>query len=117
MGLSTAGRNSAADGVAAVSGYISLHSADPSTTGANELTGGSPAYARKAASWAASSGGAKSTSGSLTFDIPSGSTVSHFGLNSASTAGTFYGGGALSASETYGAQGTYTLNTATISVT
>ena len=29
--------------------HISLHDDDPSTTGANEVTGGSPAYARKAA--------------------------------------------------------------------
>ena len=33
--------------------HFSLHTADPGATGASEVTGGSPAYARKAAVWAA----------------------------------------------------------------
>lgn len=42
----------------------SLHSAY-SSSGANELTGGSPAYARKALTWAAASGRSKATSSSV----------------------------------------------------
>lgn len=90
MPLTDAGRNASLDGLAAVAGFASLHSGDPSTTGANELTGGSPAYARKAITYAAASGGQRSNSAALTFDVPA-ATVTHVGLWSAVTAGTFYG--------------------------
>lgn len=108
MALSPAGKNVALDAIAAVAGFASLHSADPSTTGANEITGGSPAYARKAHTWNAASSGNLDDSNQPVFDVPA-TTVSHFGLWSASSGGTFYGGGALSASEVFTAQGTYTL--------
>ena len=56
MPLVTAGYNAAlSGGLANAIQYISVHNGDPSTTGANELAGGSPAYARKAVSWAAAS--------------------------------------------------------------
>lgn len=90
MPLTDAGRNAGLDGLAAVAGFASLHSGDPSTTGANELSGGSPAYARKAVTWAASATGQKSNSAGLTFDVPA-STVAYIGLWSALSAGTFYG--------------------------
>ncbi len=117
MGLSPNGRNKAVDGVTAVALYMSLHSADPSTTGANELAGGSPAYARKAMTWPGASGGSSTASNQPQFDIPAGATISHFGVWSALTTGTFYGGAALSSSETYGAQGIYTVTSATVTVT
>jgi hypothetical protein len=71
--------------------FGSLHSAY-STTGTNELTGGSPAYARKALTWSAASAGAKALAATLpTWDVPSGSTVAWIGLWDAVTAGTFLG--------------------------
>ena len=97
--------------------HVSLHTADPGTTGANEATGGSPAYARQAITWAAASGGAIGLSAQETFDVPGSTTVSHFGLWDASTAGNFIGGGALSAAETFAAQGTYTLTDVTVTLT
>lgn len=118
MPYSPEGKNAMLDHLGTLAGYASLHSADSGTTGANELTGGSPAYARKATSWAAASAGSKSTNAAMTFDVPAG-TVSHFGLWNVATGGlgpVFYAGGALSASETYAAQGTYTLNTVTINL-
>lgn len=90
MPLVDAGRHAALDGLATAVTHVSLHTGDPSTTGANEATGGSPAYARKAVTWAASSGGTKASSGALTFDVAAG-TYSYVGLWSALTAGTFYG--------------------------
>jgi hypothetical protein len=90
MPLNDAGRNATVDGLAAVATFASLHSGDPSTTGANELTGGSPAYARKSITYAAASTGTKANSAACLFDVPA-STVTHVGLWSASTAGTFYG--------------------------
>lgn len=90
MPLNDAGRNAGLDGLAAVAIFASLHSGDPSTTGANEITGGSPAYARKSVTYAASASGQKASSNAQLFDVPA-STVSYIGLWSASTAGTFYG--------------------------
>lgn len=90
MPLNDAGRNASLDGLASVATFASLHSGDPSTTGANELTGGSPAYARKSITYAASASGQKSNSAVLTFDVPA-STVAYVGLWSAVSAGTFYG--------------------------
>jgi hypothetical protein len=95
--------------------HISLHTADPGTTGANEATGGSPAYARKAATWAGASSGSKPLSAAVTFDVAAG-TYTHYGLWDALTAGNFVGGGALSASETFAAQGQYNLTAASMAV-
>lgn len=106
-GLTTAELNAAVDFAATRMPYASIHSADPGGTGANEMTGGS--YARVALSWGAASGG-DAVTGQATVNIPSGAHPTHFGLWSASTAGTFRGGGALSADPgTYGAAGTYAL--------
>lgn len=57
----------------------SLHTAY-SATGANEVTGGSPAYARKAITIAAASGRARAASTQPTFDVPAGTTVRFIGL-------------------------------------
>jgi hypothetical protein len=50
---------------------LALHTAY-SATGTNEATGGSPAYARKAATWSAASGGTKALTSAVTFDVPAG---------------------------------------------
>lgn len=70
--------------------FGSLHTAY-STTGANELTGGSPAYARQAATWGAASARSKSGTFAGPFNVPGGSTIRWAGLWDASTAGTFLG--------------------------
>ena len=93
--------------------FLSLHTATPGATGANEATGGAPAYARKATVVTATSGTGTSTQ--VTFDIPAG-TYTHFGTWSAATAGTFYGGNPLSATVTAGGQ-MQTLLTITLPVT
>lgn len=109
MGLNNTAKNLMLDALGAVVGYVSLHTADPGSTGTNEVTGGSPAYARKAVTWNASSAGDLDNNANPVFDVPASTTITHFGLWSAATSGTFYGGDALSASESFGAQGTYTL--------
>ncbi len=122
MALSDNGRNAAVNGLASSATYISMHTADPGTTGASEVTGGSPAYARKPASWGTAASGTRSLSSAVVFDIPSGVTVSHFGLWSAASGGIFLGGDNLRdgsnnpASEAFGGQGTYTLTTASLTV-
>lgn len=90
--------------------YLSLHSADPADTGANELSGGSPAYARKAVTLdAAVMSGSTAQQGHAnapTFDVPAGSTVAYVGRwNGAS--GTQWRGSFSVTPETFGAQGTY----------
>jgi len=57
----------------------SLHTAFPGLTGANEVSGGSPAYARKAVSFAAAAGGSRALSAAVTFDVPA-TTVRWFGF-------------------------------------
>lgn len=57
----------------------SLHTAY-SATGANEVTGGSPAYARKAITVAAASGRARAASSAPVFDVPAAATVRFIGL-------------------------------------
>lgn len=85
-----ASRNSMLDSYAAAYTWLSLHSAY-SASGANELTGGSPAYARQQATWVAASGGALAITGTETFDVPAAGSVAYIGVWSASSAGTFAG--------------------------
>lgn len=108
-GLVNAGKNAMLDALGTAAAYASLHTADPGTGGTSEVTGGSPAYARKAITWAAASAGSKASSASLVFDVPASTTIAYIGYWSAATSGTFYGSRALSASETFAAQGTYTI--------
>jgi hypothetical protein len=82
-------------------GFVSLHTADPGTTGASEVSGGT--YARVAVTWNAPSGGAVTNSGALSINLPATTTAAYFGIWSASTAGTYYIGGALTPSVTTGA--------------
>lgn len=71
--------------------HLALHTAW-SATGTNEVTGGSPAYARKAVTWAAAASSSKSMSGTVVFDVPgSSTTVAFVGLRTALTAGTHHG--------------------------
>lgn len=65
----------------------SLHTGFPGLTGANEVTGGTPAYARKAVTFGAAAGGSRALSSAVNFDVPA-STVRWFGFW---TAGTYVG--------------------------
>lgn len=116
MPFSASGRNVMLDQIGTVAVRVSLHTADPGTTGANEVSGGT--YGRQTVAWGAATNGSKTTTGTPAATIPvPASTVSHFGLWSAATGGTFYGGGSLSATETFAAAGEYDMNSITMSVT
>jgi hypothetical protein len=80
---------------------VSLHSADPGSTGANEIGGGSPAYARKTppAITAPTTG---AITFQVTFDVGSGTTVAGVGFRD--SGGNFLDGVAVTAI-TYSAQG------------
>lgn len=105
------GKEKALNGIGAVGVKFSLHSANPGSTGANaEISGGSPAYARKTGSWNAASGGAMTLSGTLVFDVGATKTVAFVGLwNSAGTE--FYGYWNIT-STTFSTQGTLTVTSA-----
>ena len=81
--------------------------AAPYTAAGTEPTGGSPAYARKALTWGASSNGA-TTASAVTFDVPTSTTIQGFGIFSAVTAGTYYDGVGVT-SQTFASQGTYSV--------
>lgn len=73
-----------------------------------ELTGGSPAYARKTIAWATTADGVMddSTNGNA-FDVPAAANVDAQSLHSAIAAGTLYSLMPVTR-ETFGAQGVYT---------
>ena len=67
--------------------HMSLHTAFP-PSGANEVAGGSPAYARQPFTWSPAATGAKSIAAPELFDIPAGTTVRAVAAYDAITAGT-----------------------------
>jgi len=97
MAFTNATKETGALSVTGSGSWISLHTGDPSTTGANEATGGSPAYARKQTTWTGGTSDGVVAGSAVSFDVPAG-TYTHIGVWSASTAGTFVGGFALSTS-------------------
>ena len=106
-GLVAAGLNAQVSGLTAVAVYASLHTADPSTGGTSEVTGGS--YARESISWGAASAGTAASDAPIVFDVPGSTTITHLGYWSALTGGTFYGSRALDTEQTYATDGTYTI--------
>lgn len=88
-------------------GSLITHIALIDDTG-TELSGGSPAYARKAVTWTAASNGMVRPTADLTFNIPAGATVAGWKGYSAVTGGTDYDGAALT-NESFASQGEYTL--------
>lgn len=91
--------------------YISLHTGDPGLTGANEH-GGTAGYARVAVTAGTSAWSAPATNGSvreitnsnpITFPVATAdysAAITHFGVWSAASGGTFIRGAALDASKT-----------------
>jgi hypothetical protein len=106
-------KNVMLDALGAVCTRLALHTGDPgaANTAANEVTGGTPAYARKAIAWNAASNGAMddSTNGAV-FDVPAGTTVAW--ISGWNTAGTVRYFKKAVTNETFGAQGTYTVTDA-----
>jgi len=80
-------KNLMLDGV--VLDLASLHTAY-SATGANEVSGGSPAYAKKAITMAAGASEERAASSQPVFDVPASTTVNYVGLYT--NAGTVFRG-------------------------
>jgi hypothetical protein len=100
MPLSNTMLNAAAEGIKGSYTHVGL------LNSGSELSGGSPAYARKALSYGSTTSG--DFSGTATFDVPAGSTVNQVGFYTASSGGSPVHTETV-ATEVYGAQGTYAL--------
>ena len=108
MPYTTEGKNYMLDHLATRALYVGAHTAVPSTATPNEVTGGSPAYARKAKTWNAATAGAMDDSNAPVLDIPGGVTVTHWGYWTAATGGVCVAYAQLAAPESFGSQGTLT---------
>jgi hypothetical protein len=102
MASTNAYKIAVADFIAGRGAVLSLHSADPGTTGASELSGGG--YARKTTTWGAAAMGAGADTGKAvavgsaqTFDVEAGDTAAWLGVWNA-TGPTFLYGKALTPS-------------------
>jgi hypothetical protein len=97
-----------------IAGYLTLHSADPGTSGANLVT----TDARVAASWAVDSDGDLTLTAAAAFTgAPPNSPVYYLGLWSDPTAGTFRGGLPLTGDNQTTAAGGYSVNQVTVTGT
>ena len=98
--------------------YIGLHTADVTDAGTGtEVTGN--AYARTAVSFTVS-GDVATNSATVTFPTASGGnfgTVTHIGIWSASTAGSVYYHGALTASKVVNDGDTFTIQASALTIT
>lgn len=102
----TTQKNTLATAYGAAALWASVYTTTPGASAGTEPSGGSPAFARKALSWGAPSNGV--ITASATFDIPAGTTLIGAGVHSASTAGTYLDGAAVT-SQAFASQGTYLL--------
>lgn len=89
---------------------MSLHTADPGQTGANEVTGGS--YARQSAGYNAASGGVCALAGTVSFTVMPAATVTHIGLWDSTGTPLFLQGAALAAAKTVSAGDTLSITAA-----
>lgn len=112
MALITAALNAEANALASTYPYLSLHSADPGSSGASETTA-----ARKAAGWSAASGGVITASNIAFTGVAASGAVTYVGLWSAATGGTFGGGFALTGATAANSSGAYTLTSLTVTGT
>lgn len=105
-------RNVAVDAIATLCTRLALHTGDPgaANTAANEVTGGSPAYARKAVAYNAAAAGVATQNANVVFDVPAGTVSWVSGWNTAGTVRYFKEN---VTDEVFAAQGTYTVLAAT----
>lgn len=99
-------KNTLATAYGTAATHAAVYTTAPGGSAGTEPSGGSPAYARKAISWGAASGGV--ITATVTFDIPAGTTIVGAGVHTALTAGTYLDGASVT-SQAFATQGTYAL--------
>ena len=94
--------------------HVSLHTAAPGNTGANEVSGGG--YARQAIAYnAAAAGTIDDSTNGATFSVPAGTTVTHVGYWDNDTGPTFLAWDDVT-DETFAAAGTYTVTDSDLTI-
>ncbi len=91
MSLPDTAKNTMLDAWAGVALFASLHNGYPGTSGANEISGGAPAYARVAATWNAAAAGNLNSLATPQFDVPAGEEIRFIGFWTLLTLGAFQG--------------------------
>lgn len=97
---STATKNAMVDAIIARGRYYSAHSANPSGTGANEVS-----TSRVQMTFPAASSGSSQGS-TVALPIPLGATTAFFGVWDAASGGNYIRGGSLPGTTVWGASGT-----------
>lgn len=110
--INTTGKNLMLDALGAACGFLALYT---DIAGTIEVSGGTPAYARKAITYNAAAAGSKSISNAPVFDIPAGATVRAVGFCTAVTAGIQHAVDDVTA-ESFASQGTYTVNAGSVTL-
>ncbi len=110
--IDTTAYNAMLDHLATLMTRVALHTGDPGAANAadNEVSGGSPAYARQPIAWNAAAARNLDSNGTPVFDVPAAATVNW--ISFWNTAGTVRYGKKSVTAEAFGAQGTYTLTDA-----
>lgn len=104
MAFTNATKEAAVVAAKSTATFASLHTAAAGTTGANEATGGTPTYARKAITWTDGASDGSTTGSQVTFDVPAGTYI-EIGFWTAVTGGTFVFSLALASNAVLGSQG------------
>ena len=96
--------------------YVSLHTADPGETGANEVAPGGYTYTRQAVNFDAPAGKATQNSALLEWLNMPAVTITHLGLWDASSAGNFWWGGPFSSQVPLSAGNTFQIKLADLDI-
>lgn len=91
MGFNPLARTEMVGHLASLIDRLSLHSGDPGAGGANELVGGTPAYARQIVTWGVAAGGQVYLATVGSHQVPGGSTVMAVGFWDNVATPNFYG--------------------------
>jgi hypothetical protein len=117
VGLSATTANGIVDGIGSGTIYVKLHTADPGASGATAASANTTRVQSTRASASAGSSAQSGTAPSWASWASGSETISHISLWTASTAGTFLGSAALTASKAVANGDTLTLSTLTIALT
>ena len=97
---------------------LSLHTGDPGVDGtANEVSGGSPAYARVACVYDAAASGERLLNANVTLDVPAATSVMYVGKWDYNGGTMIFHGSDQVTTETFAAQGQYVATATTSKLT